>query len=254
MLYAVSTDADLQHYDGSSLITSHDGHHKLQKCLPCPQDCASCMNGKIVSKEGWRLRGSVGQRDLRQYLNALDAQSERILILCPNGSSYGGPSNNGNTSSVCPSLPLDSVDLQRRDTTCQFGRVGPLCQSCGPNKFAHAEGWCTECPEATFEVYVKLTILGLVAAFVLIVLLYLVSWSRGDMQTASEKAENLLSTWRDMRDTIAFRDTNARSSISSADLSPTVSLFSTRTQLSHENSVQLSHETSVEPSVGMQSI
>lgn len=250
--YPVSTDGDLQHYDGSGLITSPDSHHELQRCLPCPRDCATCMDGKIVSKEGWRLRGSVGQRDLREHLKAFDPHSEQVLILCPNGSSYGRPSNNGSSSSVCPSFPLDNVDLQRRDTTCHLGRVGPLCQSCGPNKFAHAEGWCDECPEATLEVYGKLTALVLVAAFVLIVLLYLVSWSRGDMQTASEKAENLLSTWRDMRDTIAFRDTNARSSISSAyDLSPTMSLFSTRSQLSHETSVQLSHETSVEPSVGM---
>ena len=196
--YPAYTDDKWGHYDGSALITASDAHHRLPKCLPCPQVCATCIQGKIVSKEGWRLRGSVGQRDLTEQLNAFDPHSERVLLLCPtqNGSSYGDPSSNESAPSVCPSLPLDNIDLQRRDTTCHLGRVGPLCQSCGPDKFVGDEGWCTDCPDATFAVYVKLMILVLVAVSFLIVLLYLVSWSRGDMQTAQK-------TWQDVNDTIS---------------------------------------------------
>ena len=196
--YPASTDDKWDHYDGSALITASDAHLRLPKCLPCPQVCATCIQGQIVSKEGWRLRGSVGHRDLTEQLTAFNPHSERILLLCPTqyGSSYGDPSGNETAPSVCPSLPLENVDLQRRDTTCHLGRVGPLCQSCGPDKYVGDDGWCTDCPDATFAVYVKLAILVLVAVVFLIVLLYLVSWSRGDMQTAQK-------TWQDVNDTIS---------------------------------------------------
>jgi Leucine-rich repeat (LRR) protein len=239
-----------ERYDGSALITDYGE----AKCLPCPHDCATCKDGSINSMAGWRLNGTVDSKDLSERLMLFQPRGANVLYRCPNGSSYGSVLSNESSFTVCPSLPLDNTALHdvRIHTTCQLERVGPLCQSCGPDSLADGDGLCGPCPKYDTDLYGKCAGLALVAGLVLVALLYLVSWTREDTKVANEMISTMAELSRTLSNQTSLNSQtsslNSQTSLNSQD-----SVNSTRYKISLEQPLTSLDSDGLrrEPSVGM---
>ena len=152
-----------------------------ERCLPCPDQCANCSEGAIWAKPGWRLNGTVGDQDLSDQLGMPLQRRQQTLYFCPSG-----------PEALCPAFPLDDKTQHDFNTSCALGRVGPLCQSCGPDHLVDKKtDECKLCPTADIEIISACSGAAFGALLLLVGLLLLVSWTREDTKVAEEGVNTL---------------------------------------------------------------
>ena len=111
-----------------------------QNCSKCPTECATCSDGQVILKEGWRLNSS----DDQLISTIMDGANGRVqwAFNCPSV---------GYSGSSCPQLSLasarsDSSTANATETRCNGEHNGRLCSTCRSHySRKSSDNSCTRC-------------------------------------------------------------------------------------------------------------
>jgi hypothetical protein len=87
-------------------------------CLPCPKECATCKDGLVTLREGWRLNATTPTQ-VQQLIDNGRYGREQVVLRCPGENS---------DSPACPAMVLDSPSTS--NLACLDNHAGTLCATC----------------------------------------------------------------------------------------------------------------------------
>jgi hypothetical protein len=156
-----------------------DQKHNGRMCIPCPAECATCVDGEVTLSQGWRLIAD-SPHQLEQMIARTTTSGgvalPQVVLRCPSAA-YGSP--------ACPALLLRPGVTKGR--TCLGNHAGVLCAVCKPDfSRRSSDNSCEPCSAGTSAIRADFGLsIGSFLGFLSIVVLIIVSlgyWQRARLR------------------------------------------------------------------------